>query len=658
LLRAESAQLPGVQPDDVRTERRLLSDHRDNLVAERTRLVNQLHAQMLQIDPSYGEKCGALTRRSGVRYCHDLALLDADGILQTRLLIVRQLADHLLRLWEEVEIIETAIRQRVAVTETPLLQLCGIGTLVAARLIGELGCTPRIHSAAALAALAGIAPVAVSSGGGHGHRLNHGMSHPGVWETTDQWRKTSFGSIRLSDPMPTWEVCSMDDALLATGAQAAPQVAALLHRRLVAFLAPLSTLLDAQIDRRRVCTFVATVTAIIRWRNRAHGLLLSELGGYLLAPEHAPAGTKRLSNLLRSPKWSARLIADWLWQQADQRLAALEATGEDALAVWDESVLAKPERLALEGLCAVRSSKAHRLTHIKPGFFQRPSRPVFVPGMQWIGVLLLGMGGSPCVAAMRWWTSRGEYASDKRAGEETLFARCAAWWGQRVVHVWDRGFAGRRWLRVAFGASARFVLRWPARYKLIDASGRERKAWEIARGKRSWGHRLLWDARRHCQRRTDVLALSVTHPAAGQPLWLVVARRGKGQEPWYQLTSEPVASIDDAWRVVRIYARRWQVETTWRYSKSELAMESPRVSTWERREKLLLMATLASAFLLSLLDPVWEPTRRWLLRHGCHRTGKRSRETPAPLYRIRSALSRLWQEYQASSRSPLFENSG
>jgi len=46
--------------------------------------------------------------------------------------------------------------------------------IAAARLIGELGCTPRIRSAAALAALAGIAPVAVSSGGRNGHRLNRG----------------------------------------------------------------------------------------------------------------------------------------------------------------------------------------------------------------------------------------------------------------------------------------------------------------------------------------------------------------------------------------------------------------------------------------------------------------------------------------------------
>jgi hypothetical protein len=62
---------------------------------------------------------------------------------------------------------------------------------------------------------------------------------------------------------------------------------------------------------------------------RAHGLLLSELGAYLLTPEQAPAGTKRLSNLLRSPRWTAHLIADWLWQQADARLRALCATGDD-----------------------------------------------------------------------------------------------------------------------------------------------------------------------------------------------------------------------------------------------------------------------------------------------------------------------------------------
>jgi hypothetical protein len=456
--------------------------------------------------------------------------------------------------------------------------------------------------------------------------------------------------------MPTKEVFAMDDAVLATGAQAAPQVAAALHQRLVTFLLPLSFLLDERIDCRLVRTFVATIEAMIRWRHRAHGLLLSELGGYLLAPEHAPAGTKRLSNLLRSSRWSATLIADWLWAQADTRVVALEAADEDALVIWDESVLEKPESLALEGLCAVRSSKAHRLTHIKPGFFQPPSRPIFVPGMQWIGIVLLGMSGPPTVAAMRWWTSRGERASDKRSEEGTLLRHAVAAWGARVLHVWDRGFAGRAWLAQARDVSVRFVLRWPKGYNLVDAIGRERKAWEIARGQRSWAHRMLWDARRHCPRKTGVVAFPVAHPADPQSLWLVVARRGAGQEPWYLLTSERVETVAAAWRIVRIYARRWQLETTWRYGKSELAMESPRVWTWERREKLLLLATLAYAFLLTLLAPDCATTRQWLLRFWCHRTGKRNRETPVPLYRIRSALSRLWQVYPLPA--PLFANSG
>ena len=100
--------------------------------------------------------------------------------------------------------------------------------------------------------------------------------------------------------------------------------------------------------------------------------------------------------------------------------------------------------------------------------------------------------------------------------------------------------------------------------------------------------------------------------------------------------------------MVFAYGRRWQIECAWRYSKSELAMESPSVWTWERREKLLLMVTLIYAFLLSLLASEWEELRNWRLRAWCHRTGKRSRAVAAPLYRLRSALSRLWQAYLPS----------
>ena len=101
--------------------------------------------------------------------------------------------------------------------------------------------------------------------------------------------------------------------------QPAPRMPLGLRLRASPISLPPSSMLRT-LDQRLVSTFLATLIAIVQWRNRAHGLLLSELGAYLLTPAPAPAGAKRVSNLLRSPRWSARLMADWLWQQADTRV--------------------------------------------------------------------------------------------------------------------------------------------------------------------------------------------------------------------------------------------------------------------------------------------------------------------------------------------------
>lgn len=210
-------------------------------------------------------------------------------------------------------------------------------------------------------------------------------------------------------------------------------------------------------------TFLATLIAVVEWRNRAHGLLLSELGGYLLTPEQAPAGTKRLSNLLRLPHWSASLLADWLWQQADARIQALCAAGETPLLVWDGSVLEKPQTIKNADLCAVRSSKAHRMGRIRPGFFNPPGgRPICVLGLHWLGLLVLGRVGAPVVAAMQWWTSRGERASDQRTQVRRLLTRSVAAWGCRVWHILDGEFASGPWLCLLIEMSIHFVLRFKA----------------------------------------------------------------------------------------------------------------------------------------------------------------------------------------------------
>jgi len=196
-----------------------------------------------------------------------------------------------------------------------------------------------------------------------------------------------------------------EDSIFASGKQGSAMVSWQLSEQIAQFVGPLLVQLDTIIDKRLVRTLLATLQVIIQFRNRSHSLLLSELGGYLLSADQAPAGTKRLSNLLRCTKWQYSLIERFLWSRAQQRVAALQEQQEDVLALWDESVLEKSESIQVEGLCAVRSSKAARLKRIKPGYFNPPGgRPIFVPGMHWLSVLFVGTrekSGPPTVAAMR-----------------------------------------------------------------------------------------------------------------------------------------------------------------------------------------------------------------------------------------------------------------
>jgi hypothetical protein len=414
------------------------------------------------------------------------------------------------------------------------------------------------------------------------------------------------------------------------------------------FLLPFLRRLNEHVDRRIVKTLLDLVLIIVIHRHRNQALILSELGGELLGEAHAPAGTKRISNLLHSKQWKAEEISAELWRQGEERVTQLHEAGEEALVIWDESENEKPESIAVEGLCAVRSSKAARLKRIKPGFYNPPDgRPIFVPGFHWLQILVVGLQGVPYLTHLHWWTSRGEQASDKRSEELPILTRLAQQWAERVIHVFDQGFAGSPWVQALLAdPRLRFVLRWKKGYKLLGPDGQAKLAWQLARGKRSMGHKELWDARRRRHFTAGIVFLPVQLPDNPHPLWLVVSRSGSGRKPWYLLTNLPLNSVEDAWHIVFIYARRWQVEMALRYDKTELGFESPRVHAWETRMKFLGIAALAHAFLLLLLAPHFDKLKLWLLDQWCHRNGKWSQETQIPLYRLRLALSQLWRAFR------------
>ncbi len=405
------------------------------------------------------------------------------------------------------------------------------------------------------------------------------------------------------------------------------------------YLKPFLVGLHRRVDRRLV---------ILMHRNRNQGLLLSELGDHLLGGERGPAGVKRIASLLHSTHWKSVAILNYLWERADEKVRELRTRKEATYVIWDESVLEKSESLKAERLCAVRSTKAARLKRIKPGYFNPPTgRPIFVPGFNWLQLLVTGLQGAPVLAHLCWWTTRGEKASQKRAEEGKILRKVTRRWGRKVIHIWDRGFAGSPWTTLALDHRLRFILRWNKRYHLIGEDGCKQEGWKISRGKRSWDHRLIWDARRRCQRKTGVLAFPVHLPEDERPLFLVVSRPGYGCKPWYLLTTEAVHTPEQAWQIIFAYARRWQIEMSLRFTKSELAFESPRLLRWESRLKFLLIASLAYAFLLSLL-PLTDFLFH-LFSTFCHRTGKWSQQIAAPLYRLRLALSRLWLTFRPPS---------
>lgn len=416
------------------------------------------------------------------------------------------------------------------------------------------------------------------------------------------------------------------------------------------FMFPLLSQLDTLLDKRLVRTFLQCLLAIVRQRNHSQTLWLSELGSYLDGYGQAPsaaAGTKRVGKLLHSLKWTGKDIERFLLEKANEEVLKLQAQGERILCLWDGSVIEKAESEKLEGLCPVLSSKAKRRGRTKRGLvFNWPAlRPVRVMGMQWTAALIVGMQGLPHLALSQWWTTKGVFATRQRETEEDLLRVAIRHWGPLPVHIFDRGYASARWLAVLDTYRARFIIRWIKRHIFLTPAGTEKKLWQMGQGKKYVAHKEIRDSHTGEKMPADLWWTMMYHPQRdSHPLYLVKARVKKSV--MYLVTNELVKTEAQAWEVFFSYRRRWQIETSFRFAKCELALECPRVWSLDARLKLLGMVLLVYAFFLSLLDPVHQELVQALFRFKCHRTGKRCQQALAPLYRLRWALSRLWDDYR------------
>lgn len=172
-VRQESGELPRVLPDDETAVLELLTVQRESAQAEATRLRNQIHALLLQLDPEYRTHLPRLNSRAGLEalksYSHQGSTLQ-----RARARSVRQLAERLLLTLMHEKDLAAEIRQLAKASFSPLTRLCGVDLLTAGRLAAILGPGNRFSTDAQLAAYAGAAPLEASSAGHVRHRLNRG----------------------------------------------------------------------------------------------------------------------------------------------------------------------------------------------------------------------------------------------------------------------------------------------------------------------------------------------------------------------------------------------------------------------------------------------------------------------------------------------------
>jgi transposase len=160
--------LPTAQLDGPSREVRLLSDHRDHLIAERTRVINRLRWHLHELDPGHEPPARTLWRPKHLRAVAD-HLRQFDSVVAR---LARVLIEDCLRLNQQIHALEDELKERVERLAPALLAICGCATLTAAKIIGETADARRFRSRHAFARHNGTAPLPVWSSNHPRHRLS------------------------------------------------------------------------------------------------------------------------------------------------------------------------------------------------------------------------------------------------------------------------------------------------------------------------------------------------------------------------------------------------------------------------------------------------------------------------------------------------------
>jgi transposase len=164
----QEPDLPVAHLDGPARDVRLLVDHREDLIAERTRIINRLRWHLHELDPTWDPPARSFDRAKTVAQM----TVNLDGQDGTVARLARRLLERCSALTVEVKQLDAEISDLVAAIAPHLLEVCGCGTLTAAKIVGETADVRRFRSKDAFARYSGTAPLPVWSSNHPRHRLS------------------------------------------------------------------------------------------------------------------------------------------------------------------------------------------------------------------------------------------------------------------------------------------------------------------------------------------------------------------------------------------------------------------------------------------------------------------------------------------------------
>jgi transposase len=183
--------LPIARLDSPSRELRLLVDHREDLVRERTGHINRLRWHLHELDPSLDPRPRSLVRFTQL----DALIARLEGVEGVLVRIARELIEAIRDLTVKANALEREILERVRSLAPRLLALAGVGGLTAAKVVAEVADVRRFRSKDAFARHNGTAPLPVWSA----NRIRHRLSRSGNRQLNAAIHRIAVTQMRIHE---------------------------------------------------------------------------------------------------------------------------------------------------------------------------------------------------------------------------------------------------------------------------------------------------------------------------------------------------------------------------------------------------------------------------------------------------------------------------